>query len=197
MLLPTQPAEIETFARLWQRESLFLPLALYVDSAHRRHCSRSLFACDSTARPPRGGNVPRRAGVVVGTPQGVVIDRHCETDARRTGVGLVVGAGSGRVRQSGTLVGTVHARLQHDQTAGARRARRLRGQSGFVAGPVVGRVSCEHAAAAGRPGAPHSDRGHVGRHRAAGGRSARCCSRSPIRSRSARPSTRAGVSARR
>jgi hypothetical protein len=30
-LLPAQPAEIETFARLWQRESLFLPLALYVD----------------------------------------------------------------------------------------------------------------------------------------------------------------------
>jgi hypothetical protein len=31
-LLPSQPADIETFARLWQRESLFLPLALYVDA---------------------------------------------------------------------------------------------------------------------------------------------------------------------
>ncbi|PYX00261.1 MAG: AAA family ATPase [Acidobacteria bacterium] len=32
MLLPTQAADIETLARLWQRESLLLPLALYVDS---------------------------------------------------------------------------------------------------------------------------------------------------------------------
>jgi hypothetical protein len=31
-LLPTQAADIETFARLWQRESLLLPLALYVDA---------------------------------------------------------------------------------------------------------------------------------------------------------------------
>ena len=31
-LLPSQAADIETFARLWQRESLFLPLALYVDA---------------------------------------------------------------------------------------------------------------------------------------------------------------------
>ena len=31
-LLPAQPAEIETFARLWQRESMFVPLALYVDT---------------------------------------------------------------------------------------------------------------------------------------------------------------------
>jgi hypothetical protein len=31
-LLPSQPADIETFARLWQRESLLLPLALYVDT---------------------------------------------------------------------------------------------------------------------------------------------------------------------
>src|SRR5262249_40645299 len=31
-LLPSQPADTETFARLWQRESLFLPLALYVDA---------------------------------------------------------------------------------------------------------------------------------------------------------------------
>jgi len=30
--LPTQKAEIETFARLWQRESLLLPLALYVEA---------------------------------------------------------------------------------------------------------------------------------------------------------------------
>jgi hypothetical protein len=32
MLLPTQAAEIETLARLWQRESLLLPLALYLDT---------------------------------------------------------------------------------------------------------------------------------------------------------------------
>ena len=31
MLLPTQAAELETLARLWQRESLLLPLALYLD----------------------------------------------------------------------------------------------------------------------------------------------------------------------
>jgi hypothetical protein len=31
-LLPTQPADVETFARLWLRESLLMPLALYVDS---------------------------------------------------------------------------------------------------------------------------------------------------------------------
>ncbi len=30
-LLPAQPSDLETFARLWQRESLLLPLALYVD----------------------------------------------------------------------------------------------------------------------------------------------------------------------
>jgi len=29
--LPTQPAELETLARLWQRESLLLPVALYVE----------------------------------------------------------------------------------------------------------------------------------------------------------------------
>jgi hypothetical protein len=31
-LLPTQAAEIETLTRLWQRESLLLPLALYIDT---------------------------------------------------------------------------------------------------------------------------------------------------------------------
>jgi hypothetical protein len=31
VLLPTQAADIETLARLWQRESLLLPLALYLD----------------------------------------------------------------------------------------------------------------------------------------------------------------------
>ena len=31
-LLPSQPADLETFARLWHRESLLLPLALYVDA---------------------------------------------------------------------------------------------------------------------------------------------------------------------
>jgi ATPase family associated with various cellular activities (AAA) len=30
-MLPTQPAELETLARLWQRESLLLPLAFYLD----------------------------------------------------------------------------------------------------------------------------------------------------------------------
>jgi len=32
ILLPTQAADIETLTRLWQRESLLLPLALYVDT---------------------------------------------------------------------------------------------------------------------------------------------------------------------
>jgi hypothetical protein len=31
--LPANPAELETFARLWQRETLLLPLALYVDAS--------------------------------------------------------------------------------------------------------------------------------------------------------------------
>ncbi|MEO1208788.1 MAG: ATP-binding protein [Cyanobacteria bacterium J06638_20] len=31
-LLPTQATELETFARLWQRESLLLPIALYLDA---------------------------------------------------------------------------------------------------------------------------------------------------------------------
>jgi hypothetical protein len=31
-LLPTQASELETVARLWQRESLLLPLALYLDA---------------------------------------------------------------------------------------------------------------------------------------------------------------------
>jgi hypothetical protein len=31
-LLPTQPAELDALARLWERESLLLPLALYVDA---------------------------------------------------------------------------------------------------------------------------------------------------------------------
>jgi SpoVK/Ycf46/Vps4 family AAA+-type ATPase len=31
-LLPTQPADIETLARLWQRESLLLPVGLYVNA---------------------------------------------------------------------------------------------------------------------------------------------------------------------
>jgi ATPase family associated with various cellular activities (AAA)/Winged helix domain, variant len=31
-LLPSQPAEIENLARLWERESLLLPMALYVDA---------------------------------------------------------------------------------------------------------------------------------------------------------------------
>ena len=35
-LLPTQPAEIETLARLWQRESMLLPIGLYVNAAEIR-----------------------------------------------------------------------------------------------------------------------------------------------------------------
>ena len=31
-LLPTEPAELETLARLWQRENLLLPVALYLDA---------------------------------------------------------------------------------------------------------------------------------------------------------------------
>jgi hypothetical protein len=31
-LLPSQPAELETLARLWERESLLLPMALYIDA---------------------------------------------------------------------------------------------------------------------------------------------------------------------
>src|SRR5262249_31895482 len=42
ILLPTQAADIETLTRLWQRESLLLPLALYVDT----------LAAGSEAGPP-------------------------------------------------------------------------------------------------------------------------------------------------
>jgi hypothetical protein len=35
-LLPTQPADIETFARLWQRESMLLPIGLYLHAAESR-----------------------------------------------------------------------------------------------------------------------------------------------------------------
>jgi hypothetical protein len=38
--LPNQVAELETFARLWQRESLLLPIALYLD-AQESGCSAS------------------------------------------------------------------------------------------------------------------------------------------------------------
>jgi hypothetical protein len=31
-ILPSQPSEIETMARLWQRESLLIPIALYIDA---------------------------------------------------------------------------------------------------------------------------------------------------------------------
>ncbi len=41
-LLPAAPADIETFARLWQRECVLLPLALYVDT----------LGGDSTTGPP-------------------------------------------------------------------------------------------------------------------------------------------------
>jgi ATP-dependent 26S proteasome regulatory subunit len=43
-LLPTQAGDLETFARLWQRESVLLPIALYIDAfdadkAHDAHTS--------------------------------------------------------------------------------------------------------------------------------------------------------------
>src|SRR6202035_1532644 len=31
-LIPTQAADLETFSRLWQRESILLPMAIYVDA---------------------------------------------------------------------------------------------------------------------------------------------------------------------
>jgi hypothetical protein len=41
-LLPTQVPELETFVRLWQRESLLLPLALYVDASESEQIAASL-----------------------------------------------------------------------------------------------------------------------------------------------------------
>ncbi|NNG00313.1 MAG: ATP-binding protein [Desulfobacteraceae bacterium] len=49
--LPTQPTEIEAFARLWQRESLLLPVAVYLD-AHEP---------DPNARPEGGAPPPERS----------------------------------------------------------------------------------------------------------------------------------------
>ncbi len=45
-LLPTQPAELETLARLWQRENFLLPIALYLD-AHQH---------EDTTTPKEGGS---------------------------------------------------------------------------------------------------------------------------------------------
>ncbi len=46
-LLPTQASELETLARLWQRESMLLPLALYLDGI-----------ASETDAPPTGLNSP-------------------------------------------------------------------------------------------------------------------------------------------
>ncbi len=40
-LLPTQAAELETLARLWQRESILLPIALYLDAHKVESCTPS------------------------------------------------------------------------------------------------------------------------------------------------------------
>jgi hypothetical protein len=49
-LLPAQPGDIETLARLWQRESLLLPLALYIDASA---------AATETPNPGQGSPVNR------------------------------------------------------------------------------------------------------------------------------------------
>lgn len=46
-LLPTQAAELETFIRLWQRESLLLPIALYLDA----HETEGTTAAEGQAPP--------------------------------------------------------------------------------------------------------------------------------------------------
>ena len=40
-LLPTQTSDLETFARLWQRESLLLPIGLYIDANDFRTANQS------------------------------------------------------------------------------------------------------------------------------------------------------------
>jgi hypothetical protein len=40
-LLPTQPADLEAFVRLWQRESLLLPAALYIETQTGEEVSRA------------------------------------------------------------------------------------------------------------------------------------------------------------
>ena len=63
-LLPTQPAELETLARLWQRENVLLPVALYLD-AHQHD--------DQTAQQKEGGSPTMRSPLrrFLGRSQGI------------------------------------------------------------------------------------------------------------------------------
>jgi ATP-dependent 26S proteasome regulatory subunit len=59
-LLPTQAADLETLARLWQRESLLLPVALYLDA----HESEVAGQTEDKAAPPVNRFLARTGGVV-------------------------------------------------------------------------------------------------------------------------------------
>ncbi|MFB8790729.1 MAG: AAA family ATPase [Potamolinea sp.] len=41
-LLPSQSADLETFARLWERESILLPIALYLDAQEGENCTQTV-----------------------------------------------------------------------------------------------------------------------------------------------------------
>ncbi len=70
VLLPTQAADIETLARLWQRESLLLPLALYLDTLGYSADHSSLGIILSSHAPAGaygGGGLPRCSRIVART----------------------------------------------------------------------------------------------------------------------------------
>ena len=59
-LLPTQAGDLETLARLWQRESILLPVALYLDAHESEVASRP----EDQAAPPVNRFLARTGGVV-------------------------------------------------------------------------------------------------------------------------------------
>ncbi|QTF92391.1 ATP-binding protein [Halomonas sp. BM-2019] len=63
-MLPRQPAELETLARLWHRESLLMPIALYLDA-------REPVSGNETSEPPLARFLARSGGVfLVGAREG-------------------------------------------------------------------------------------------------------------------------------
>lgn len=79
-LLPSQTTDLETFARLWQRESILLPIALYLDAHEGENCtqtsplqrflarSSSLFFLESRENQPRLGRNSVAVDIAKPTP---------------------------------------------------------------------------------------------------------------------------------
>lgn len=61
--LPPNAAELETFARLWQRETILLPIALYVDSSDMDRAAGAANIEDAAARVPRF--IARTGGLIL------------------------------------------------------------------------------------------------------------------------------------